>query len=66
MSLVWKLHFEFVTSQTALSDVQVINDTWKAPASVNIETMVWDLPIQIYPTIPAPDPYPNTNYNLFF
>lgn len=26
--------------------------SWRGPATINVETMVWDLPIKIYPTSP--------------
>lgn len=51
VALKWRLHFEFVTAMTPLRWSGENN--WEAPTSLDIETMVWDLPIVIYPTTPA-------------
>lgn len=57
VTLQWRLHFEFVTSDTQLMhelparDLEN-GDVWGGPATLNIETMVWNLPIKIYPTAP--------------
>jgi hypothetical protein len=50
------LHFEFVTSVEGLP-VQAVPEEeggseWQGPAKLGIETMVWDLPVQLYPTYP--------------
>lgn len=37
---------------------------YEGPALLPIETMVWDLPIQIYPTILTPDPQSQTKYTI--
>ncbi|KAG8221838.1 hypothetical protein J437_LFUL003472 [Ladona fulva] len=57
VSLKWRLHFEFVTtSQPPISET-LSDDSdgtvWQGPSALDIETMVWDLPIKIYPTMPA-------------
>ncbi|KAE8750094.1 hypothetical protein FOCC_FOCC003218 [Frankliniella occidentalis] len=56
VTLKWRLHFEFVTTTTALSQ-QVSSDIksnmWQGPGSLDIETMVWNLPVNIYPTTPS-------------
>ncbi|XP_059486249.1 RAB6A-GEF complex partner protein 2 [Neocloeon triangulifer] len=55
VSLKWKLHFEFVISVEPEADLKVIPDdggTWQGPANLPIETMVWDLPVTIYPSNP--------------
>ncbi|XP_059612847.1 RAB6A-GEF complex partner protein 2 [Phlebotomus argentipes] len=49
----WQLHFEFVTS--ASEDVKLIEikgDSWQAPTDIMIETMIWNLPVTLYPTAP--------------
>lgn len=56
-SLSWKLHFEFVTTTTKLDDrvppkSTKNNTTWTGPQHLDIETMVWDLPITIVPCNP--------------
>ncbi|XP_042889914.1 RAB6A-GEF complex partner protein 2-like [Penaeus japonicus] len=58
VSLQWRLHFEFVTSKTEVpgpSTPQNPEDQieWRAPSSLEIETMVWDLPITVLPTTPS-------------
>ncbi|KAG1673630.1 RAB6A-GEF complex partner protein 2 [Nymphon striatum] len=57
-SLSWKLHFEFVTTTTELDDrtppkSEKNNTTWTGPQNLDIETMVWDLPIAIVPCNPV-------------
>lgn len=51
VALKWRLHFEFVTAVTSLCWTGETN--WEPPTSMDIETMVWDLPIVTYPTTPA-------------
>ncbi|XP_042900669.1 RAB6A-GEF complex partner protein 2 [Parasteatoda tepidariorum] len=56
VSLKWKLHFEFVTTNVTFSMPEPENSfdssTWQGPASMDVQTMVWDLPIDVYPTHP--------------
>lgn len=52
----WRLHFEFVTTQNGLgiesdSTADVVN-SWQAPLDIEIETMIWNLPVTIYPAAP--------------
>jgi len=53
----YTLHFEFVTSVSGLARQEIPEEVggseWKGPAKVDIETMVWDLPVTIYPTFPT-------------
>ncbi|GAB6033623.1 hypothetical protein CHUAL_013683 [Chamberlinius hualienensis] len=54
-TLQWRLHFEFVTTTSEMEEQPEMTDsgqssTWQAPSSLDIETMVWDLPIPVYPT----------------
>ena len=58
VSLRWRLHFEFVTSKTSLlSRPEPKSSTddvsWQGPAQLDVETMVWDLPIKVFATNPA-------------
>ena len=50
------LHFEFVTSPAPGSRQEVPRDEggseWQGPAKLDIETMVWDLPIKLFTTYP--------------
>lgn len=58
VSLKWRLHFEFVTTpqpdiSETLSDDSTNGTVWQGPSTLDIETMIWNLPIKIYPTMPA-------------
>jgi hypothetical protein len=59
VGLKWRLHFEFVTTTTHISPFpQQAHDfsepiVWTGPPSLEIETMVWDLPIKIFPASPV-------------
>lgn len=51
----WRLHFEFVTTHSDLgveSNSGIDTDNWQAPLDVDIETMIWNLPVTLYPTAP--------------
>lgn len=54
----WRLHFEFVTSIAQLSSPadaaaeSTEGGQWRGPATLDVETMVWDLPIKVFPTNP--------------
>jgi len=63
ITLKWRLHFEFVTS--ILNENELLmkpkekpkktdfnGQIWQGPTNVKIETMVWDLPIKVYPNLP--------------
>lgn len=48
----WQLHFQFVTT-TAEDLMRHSGDgNWMAPSNIDIETMIWNLPITLYPTSP--------------
>jgi len=53
--LKWRLHFEFVTSVKPIDwGSKAETEThWQPPQKADIETMVWDFPVVIYPTAPA-------------
>ena len=50
------LHFEFVTTSPGLEIQEVPSEEggseWQGPAKLDIETMVWDLPVTLFPTFP--------------
>lgn len=51
----WRLHFEFVTTQSDLgidSYSALSESNWQAPLDIEIETMIWNLPVTLYPTAP--------------
>ena len=57
VSLSWRLHFEFVTTKADHLVPQVISDSQgfmtKAASHLDVQTMVWDLPLTIYPNHPV-------------
>ncbi|KAJ8670274.1 hypothetical protein QAD02_001533 [Eretmocerus hayati] len=55
VSLKWRLHFEFVTTVKPVEFPNVETVSWQAPSTIEVETMVWDLPVHIYPTIVPPN-----------
>lgn len=65
VTLKWRLHFEFVTT-TKVIDMPMANTIdWQAPSSLDVETMVWDLPLHIYPSItPSSASTQQTKYNI--
>ncbi|XP_050084270.1 RAB6A-GEF complex partner protein 2 [Anopheles aquasalis] len=69
----WKLHFQFVTttSPELSNEMLATRPTeadeeleWVAPTDIAIETMIWSLPITIYPTAPLQIPQPCGDYKL--
>ncbi|XP_041969399.1 RAB6A-GEF complex partner protein 2 [Aricia agestis] len=66
VSLSWRLHFEFVTTNEKLFP-QPEDKNWNAPLNVPIETMVWNLPVKIYSTLPkqiTQHPVGNDTYTM--
>ncbi|XP_011503748.1 PREDICTED: RAB6A-GEF complex partner protein 2 [Ceratosolen solmsi marchali] len=55
VNLKWKLHFEFVTTMKPIEHPNEETLSWQAPSSVDVETMVWDLPVHIYSTTIPPN-----------
>lgn len=51
VSLKWRLHFEFVT--TSNNALWKSESNWNPTSSIDVETMIWDMPIVLYPTSPA-------------
>ncbi|KAK2178048.1 hypothetical protein NP493_564g01023 [Ridgeia piscesae] len=56
--LRWHLHFEFVTCKTPLPQMTIPDNPSKAaslqgPAQLDVDTMVWDLPIRVFATNPV-------------
>lgn len=51
----WRLHFQFVTttSDELMPSEGPSDDNWNGPKSLDIETMVWNLPIKIHSTNPT-------------
>lgn len=64
VTLKWRLHFEFVTSTADVNELSMRpqekpkkddldGQMWQGPTNINIETMVWGLPIKLYPNLPT-------------
>jgi hypothetical protein len=51
----WRLHFQFVTTtnEDLMPKDEPTGDTWSGPKNIDIETMVWNLPIRIHSTSPT-------------
>lgn len=51
----WRLHFQFVTttSEGLITSEEPSEETWNGPKNIDIETMVWNLPIKIHSTNPT-------------
>lgn len=51
----WRLHFEFVTANNELDEGLESGKagSWQAPLDMEIETMVWNFPVTLYPTAPT-------------
>lgn len=56
VSVRWRLHFEFVTTNNDICggnlDANSVDGSWQAPSDIDIETMVWNLPVNLFPTAP--------------
>lgn len=65
VELKWKLHFEFVTSTNdSLNPPSIEESGWQAPTEIDIETMVWNLPVTLYPTAPLQIPMASGKHSL--
>ncbi|XP_062562117.1 RAB6A-GEF complex partner protein 2 [Armigeres subalbatus] len=62
----WRLHFQFVTSTNDELNMETNKDTleWQAPTDISIETMIWNLPVTIYPTAPVQIPQASGTFTL--
>lgn len=64
----WRLHFEFVTTHSDLGIEAINSDSgmdgcnWQAPLDIDIETMIWNLPVTLYPTAPMQSLQQPANY----
>ncbi|XP_012272249.1 RAB6A-GEF complex partner protein 2 [Orussus abietinus] len=50
VKLKWRLHFEFVTTTKPVEMPDGSTMSWQGPSTLDVETMVWDLPLRIHPT----------------
>ena len=62
----WRLHFQFVTtmSENLMPEDGPQTDTWNGPKNIDIETMVWNLPITLYSTNPTQIFHPSSGDSL--
>lgn len=62
----WRLHFQFVTSTNEELNTQINTETleWQAPTDISIETMIWNLPVTLYPTAPVQIPQASGKFML--
>lgn len=61
----WRLHFQFVTSTNQGFDFDSEpGQTWHAPKQIEIETMIWNLPVQLLPANPLQIPQPSELHTL--
>ncbi|XP_055637258.1 RAB6A-GEF complex partner protein 2 isoform X2 [Toxorhynchites rutilus septentrionalis] len=62
----WRLHFQFVTSTSEELNMEINKETleWHAPTDISIETMIWNLPVTLYPTSPVQIPQTSGTYTL--
>ncbi|XP_066593889.1 RAB6A-GEF complex partner protein 2 isoform X2 [Prorops nasuta] len=64
VALNWRLHFEFVTTPKLVEMPNENTATWHGPSSLDVETMIWDLPLHIYPTTTPPNTAQQTKYSI--
>lgn len=65
IELKWRLHFQFVTSvNDQYLDPASVEESWQAPTDIDIETMVWNLPVTLYPTAPLQIPQQSGKHSL--
>lgn len=62
----WRLHFQFVTtmSEDLMANDGPQSDSWNGPKNIDIETMVWNLPITVYSTNPTQIFHPSSGDSL--
>ncbi|XP_076223263.1 RAB6A-GEF complex partner protein 2 isoform X1 [Nomia melanderi] len=64
MTLKWRLHFEFVTTSKLIDTPNDNTINWQGPLTLDVETMIWDLPVHIHPTTTPPNTAQQTKYNI--
>jgi len=63
VTLKWRLHFEFVTTPKLMDMPNENTISWHGPSTLDVETMIWDLPLHIHPTTTPPNMAQQTKYN---
>lgn len=63
VTLKWRLHFEFVTTPKLVEMPNENTISWHGPSTLDVETMIWDLPLHIHPTTTPPNTAQQTKYN---
>lgn len=64
VTLKWRLHFEFVTTSKLVEMPSENTVSWHGPSNLDVETMIWDLPLHIHPTTTPPNTAQQTKYNI--
>ncbi|XP_015518745.1 RAB6A-GEF complex partner protein 2 [Neodiprion pinetum] len=64
VTLKWRLHFEFVTTAMPVDMPNEKANDWRGPSSLDIETMIWDLPLRLHPTTTPPNAAQQTKYHI--
>lgn len=64
MTLKWRLHFEFVTTSKLIDMPNESTINWQGPLTLDVETMIWDLPVHIHPTTTPPNTAQESRYNI--
>lgn len=64
VALKWRLHFEFVTTTKFVDRPNDNTESWQAPSCLDVETMIWDLPLHIYPSTTSPNTAQQTKYSI--
>lgn len=61
----WQLHFQFVTTTAENVARRATEEPlWHAPSDIDIETMIWNLPVTLYPTSPHLIQQPASKHKL--
>ncbi|KAK0164565.1 hypothetical protein PV328_003180 [Microctonus aethiopoides] len=64
VALKWRLHFEFVTTIKLIDMPEDNTINWQAPSTLDVETMIWDLSLHIYPSTTPPNSPEQTKYSI--
>lgn len=64
VTLKWRLHFEFVTIPKLVDMPNENTINWQGPSTLDVETMIWDLPLHIHPTTTPPNTFQQNKYSI--
>jgi hypothetical protein len=63
VELSWKLDFQFLTSKSKQQKID--SDNWMLPRNVEVESVVWTLPITVFTTSPAQLLNPTNEFKMY-